>query len=147
MSKSSVKSTCWDTRAMDSIIKSGQKDTEASIHDIISCQIAFLNKTLESMSVYTKPEKQPTDTISCQNNFHIYCFLGLFVKQSIKLICIQAILLSKRGLGALHVGSRCLHVKQNGTDSIGSIFAPPVDAEQSCTGLLRQRVSDSCRAV
>ena len=24
-------STCWDTRATDSIIKSGQKDTEASI--------------------------------------------------------------------------------------------------------------------
>ena len=26
-----VKNTCWDRRAMDSIIKSGQKDTEASI--------------------------------------------------------------------------------------------------------------------
>ena len=26
--KSCVKGTCWDTRAMDSIIKSGQKDTE-----------------------------------------------------------------------------------------------------------------------
>ena len=26
-----MKSTCWDTRATDSIIKSGQKDTEASI--------------------------------------------------------------------------------------------------------------------
>ena len=31
MSKSCVKSTCWDTRATDSIIKSGQKDTEVSI--------------------------------------------------------------------------------------------------------------------
>ena len=30
-SKSCVKRTCWDTRATDSIIKSGQKDTEASI--------------------------------------------------------------------------------------------------------------------
>ena len=28
-----MKSTCWDTRATDSIIKSGQKDTEASITD------------------------------------------------------------------------------------------------------------------
>ena len=27
-----MKSMCWDTHAMDSIIKSGQKDTEASIH-------------------------------------------------------------------------------------------------------------------
>ena len=26
-----MKSTCWNTRAMDSIIKSGQKDTEASL--------------------------------------------------------------------------------------------------------------------
>ena len=26
-----MKSTCWDTRATESIIKSGQKDTEASI--------------------------------------------------------------------------------------------------------------------
>ena len=26
-----MKSTCWDTRTTDSIIKSGQKDTEASI--------------------------------------------------------------------------------------------------------------------
>ena len=26
-----MKSTCWDTRATDSIIKGGQKDTEASI--------------------------------------------------------------------------------------------------------------------
>ena len=26
-----MKSMCWDTRATDSIIKSGQKDTEASI--------------------------------------------------------------------------------------------------------------------
>ena len=26
-----MKSTCWDTRATDSLIKSGQKDTEASI--------------------------------------------------------------------------------------------------------------------
>ena len=27
-----MKSTCWDTRATDSIIKSGQKDTEATIY-------------------------------------------------------------------------------------------------------------------
>ena len=30
-----MKSTCWDRRATDLIIKSGQKDTEASIHDAI----------------------------------------------------------------------------------------------------------------
>ena len=27
-----MKSTCWDTRATDSIIKSGQKDNEAGMH-------------------------------------------------------------------------------------------------------------------
>ena len=31
-----MKRTCWDTRATDSIIKSGQKDTEASITGIFS---------------------------------------------------------------------------------------------------------------
>ena len=31
-----MKSTCWDTRATDSIIRNGQKDIEASIfHEII----------------------------------------------------------------------------------------------------------------
>ena len=28
-----------------------------------------VQKTLRSMSVYTEPGKQPSDTISCQNNF------------------------------------------------------------------------------
>ena len=32
-------STCWGTRATDSIIKSGQKDTEASIQPMISTVI------------------------------------------------------------------------------------------------------------
>ena len=38
-------------------------------------------------------------------------------------------------------------MKQNGTDCTGSIFVPPADAEQSCTGLLEQSVPDSCRAI
>ena len=36
-----MKSTCWDTRATDSIIKSGQKDTEASIHNYSPAVITF----------------------------------------------------------------------------------------------------------
>ena len=43
-----------------------------TISDYFSCRISFLNpvqKTLRSMSVYTKPGKQPSDTISCQNDF------------------------------------------------------------------------------
>ena len=66
-------------------------------------------------------------------------FLCLFTKQLIDFICVEAIRLSKRGLGAFRIGLRCLHVKQNGTDCTGSIFVPPADAEQS--------VSDSCRVV
>ena len=81
------------------------------------------------MTVYTKPGKQLGNTI-------LY-----------NVICIEAILLSKQGLGAFRIGLRCLHVKQNGTDCTGFIFVPPADAEQSCTGLLEQSVSDSCRAV
>ena len=34
--------------------------------------------TLRSMSVYTKPGKQPNDTISCQNNFITSAILGIF---------------------------------------------------------------------
>ena len=77
-------------------------------------------------------EKQPTDAVSCQSNFvtsaTIGRFLCLFAKQSINLICTEAILLSKRGLGTFCIGLRCLHMKQNGT--------VPADAELSCTGLL-----------
>ena len=76
-----------------------------------------------------------------------YCFLCLCANQSINFICIEAILLSKHGLGAFRIGLRCLYVKQNGTDCTGSIFVPPADAEQSSTELLKQSVSDSCRAV
>ena len=129
-----------------------------TISDYFSCRIAFLNpvqKTLRSMSVYTKSVKQSSDTISCQNKFitstKLVFFFGgggaFFPKQSINFICAEAILSSKRCLGAFRIGLRCLHVKQNGTDCTGSIFVPPADAEQSCTGLLEQSVSDSCWAV
>ena len=30
-----MKSTCWDTRTLDSIIKNGQKDTEASVKELL----------------------------------------------------------------------------------------------------------------
>ena len=43
-----MKSTCWDTRAMDSIIKSGQKDTEASI----LCLSSGLAKNNKLMSMF-----------------------------------------------------------------------------------------------
>ena len=38
-----MKGACWDTRATDSIIKSGQKDTEASITFIIRLQCNILH--------------------------------------------------------------------------------------------------------
>ena len=94
------------------------------------------------MSVYMDPGKQPSDTISCQNDFiasiTFYSFLCLFAEQSINLIRIEAILLSKQGLGAFRIVLRCFHVKQNGTDCTAFIFVPPADAEQSCTELLEQ---------
>ena len=59
------------------------------------------------MSVYTKPGKHPSDTISCQSNFItstiFVVFFAYFSKQSINF------LLSKRGFGALCIGLRCLH--------------------------------------
>ena len=95
-----------------------------------------------------KIRKQPSDTIPCQNNFITsIIFVVFFAKQTINLTCIEAILLSKRGLGAFCIGLRCLHVKQNGTDCTRSIFVPLADAEQSCTELLEHSVSDSYRAV
>ena len=103
------------------------------------------------MSVYTKPGKQSSDTISCQNDSLRlpYLLFSLPICQAIDqpLIYIEAILLSKRGLGEFRIGLRRLHLTQNGTDCTGSIFVPPADAQQSCTGLLEQSVSDSCRAV
>ena len=40
-----MKSTCWDTRATDTISKSGQKDTEASIPSVFY----FSDNSLVSM--------------------------------------------------------------------------------------------------
>ena len=98
-------------------------------------------KTLWSISIYTKPGKQPNDTISCRKNFIMSAIFVVFFaylpsSQSINLICIEAILLSELGLGAFRIGSQCLHVKQNGTDCTGSFLVPPADAEQHCMGLL-----------
>ena len=56
-----MKSTCWDTRAMDSIIRSGQKDTEASILEVF---LHLVENTVESrIKLYKKlrhpiPEKK-----------------------------------------------------------------------------------------
>ena len=56
-------------------------------------------KMLQSMSVvYMKPGKQPSDTIS---------YLSNLTTSTINLICIEAILLSKRGLGAFLIVLRC----------------------------------------
>ena len=60
---------------------------------------------------------------------------------------LEAMLLSKHSLRAFCIGLLFLHVKQNSRDCTGSIFVPPVDAEQRCTGSLEQRVLNSCRAV
>ena len=45
-----MKSTCWDTLATDPIIKSGQKDTEASITEAENHSL-FSDKTFVMSSV------------------------------------------------------------------------------------------------
>ena len=94
------------------------------------------------MSVYTKPGKQPSDPISCQNYFITSTIFVVFF----------AYLPSNRSTSFALKPSYCqsevlerflsdydvLHVKQNGTDCTGSIFVPPADGEQSRTGLLEQ---------
>ena len=49
-SKSCVKRTCWDTRSTDSIIKSGQKDTEASTQS--ACKKCQRRKVSVTMSEF-----------------------------------------------------------------------------------------------
>ena len=106
--------------------------------DYFSCRITFLNQvqnTLRSMSVYAKPGNSPVTLFRAKiTSLHLAYLLfplPIFSKQSMNLICTEAIILTNRGLGAFRIGLRCLRVKQNGTDCTGSIFVPPADAEQS----------------
>ena len=65
---------------------------------------------------------------------HIRCFLYLFAKQSINLICTEAILrpVIKARLGAFRIGLRYLHAKQSGTDFTGSIVVAHADVVPDC---------------
>ena len=110
-----------------------------TISDYFSCRIAFLNpiqETLRSVSVYTS-----SVTIFCANMISFppsYLLFSLHIFQAIdQFICVEAILSSKLGLGAFHIGLRCLDVKQNGTDCTGFIFVP-------CQLLMRSRVVPDC---
>ena len=104
------------------------------------------------MSVCTKPGKHPSDTIWCQKNFitsdiFVVFFVYLPSNRSTSL-ALKVPYYQTRGLGVFRIGLHCLHMKQNSTNFNGSIFfVPPADVGQSCTGLLEQSVSDSCRAV
>ena len=53
----------------------------------------------------------------------------------------------KARFGSLSYWIKCLHIKQNDKDCTGSTFVPPADAEQYCTELLEQSVSDSRGAI
>ena len=60
-----MKSTCWDTRATDSIIKSGQKDTEASIMmEEVSLEASPKNIIIEDLinSVNSMNRTESTNT-------------------------------------------------------------------------------------
>ena len=50
-----MKSMCWDTRATDSIIRSSQKDTEASIFAISLKPLANFDVKLTSFLGEVKP--------------------------------------------------------------------------------------------
>ena len=58
-----MKSTCWDTRATDSIIKSGRKDTEESIAPL-SLNVLILIEMFHDpgdvrMPLFTTKERTP----------------------------------------------------------------------------------------
>ena len=94
------------------------------------------------MSVLHKAWKTASDTISCKiiSLDPPYLLSPLPNCQAINQphLHIEAIVISKRGLGTFRIGL-CLHVKQNGTDFTKSNSIPPADAEQS--------VLDSYRAA
>ena len=66
-----MKSTCWDTRATDSIIKSGQKDTEESIFFNRFTRAEFRRKSLSK-----KHLKEGFCYKYFQNPLSICCFGG-----------------------------------------------------------------------
>ena len=49
---------CWDTRATDSIIKSGQKDTEASIKENVTESFAVTDMTALSSALLFRSESK-----------------------------------------------------------------------------------------
>ena len=63
-----MKSTCWDTRATDSIIKSGQKDTEASVQSFLvyvqTNSETFLGHSVESTKIWVETIQSKQ---TCQN--------------------------------------------------------------------------------
>ena len=50
-----MKSTCWDTHATDSIIKSGQKDTEESIVKSVQSALSDLLTTSATDGTFSRP--------------------------------------------------------------------------------------------
>ena len=105
--------------------------------DYFSYWIAFLNHVPNTLR--SKPGNSPV-TLFRGKTFHyvchICCFLCLFAKQSVNLICIEAIRLSKLGLGAFRIGWRYLHVKKKTVRIVPGPF--------SCHLLMRSRVVPDC---
>ena len=113
---------------------------------LFSCRIAFLNplkKMLRSVRDYTKPGRQLSTRIISLSPY-ISCFLSPAVKQSISLICIEAILLSKQDLGAfscrITMFNKTLRVLP---DSFSYHLLMRSRIVLDCWS----RASDSCRAV
>ena len=121
---------------------------------LFSCRIAFLNlapKNLRRMSVYTKFRKQPSNSILLKSNSItstiFVVFFAYLPSNRSTLSVLKSSYYESEVWEHFVLDYDVYNMKQNGTDCTGSTFVPTADMEQSCTGLMEQCVSDSCRAV
>ena len=97
-----MKRTCWDTRATDSIIKSGQKDTEARkllialLHIILAsvsfCPLLIIESVARvsqhvlfthDLIVKQVERYNPIDCFNCKTGVFLRLFTSMFTKQNI----------------------------------------------------------------
>ena len=86
-----MKSTCWDTRATDWIIKSGQKDTEASIQ-VALCEQALIKTNRKSIQNHQSKTLLLFKTVTLEFELdrhmeHIFSYQGMQSGLFVFLIC------------------------------------------------------------
>ena len=124
------------------------------IPDYFSCQITFLNNPVQKHSragVFTRSLENSPVTLFCAKIISLRppCLLfSLLIFQAIDQPHLdRSHSVIKVRFGSLSYWIKFLHVKQNDKDCTGSTFVPPADAEQYCTELLEQSISDSGGAI